>query len=654
MQKPYAIFRAEKIKSRLEGAQLIRHSERSGKVLPANVDPKRQSLNRRLFPEAYGAANAFKRWRTRLGKKRKGVRKLTRKNGVMAVELFMGMTPSENPIITTEQVDNWVLDSIKWAEDNFGGKQNVFAGATNLDETTPHVHIFVIPIDDKGKLNCRKFLGGGAKLKQLQTSYAKAVEKYGLQRGKEGSRRKHIPIRQLQSWNQKMERNLDSATARLDDAINNFKNTPAETWATGQKQTTDDLAAVLTETKKDLTEAFEMAKEVLIARDYLRERDKLLGATTTAETGTVEAKQRADAVLKQNAALVRGIDLVPLATEILGMAPVTNGDIHTFADDKISLVINGRKFEDAKHPTIKGSGAIDLVGKLTGRNFKAADEYLLTRQSVDLNVVAAESVRTEIEAKKQEIEILKPQPSILTLEDVPPILWKPVDDAWPKLLDTLVDTFLFNKDILQDHHDNKYIWATSPTTIAFAREVGGSPDTCGVTLLDINDKGLKPRILVPERGGSFYIGGALDKTDTVVAVANPLEVMSYWENFLLERDRKFPDAAEREAQMLPMVISLDAELPRPGFSELILKANKKFKLATHTAVRDVELAKKIPLLHDENGRLFDWITFETASENVTPKKRPWAWTNLMMEKKLQIRDLTKDASPTSEIPPMEH
>ena len=126
----FAIFRAQKIKDFPAMARRIRHCERSGKTLPANADKAKQHLNTRLFPKAFGPENALTRWRERLGKKP------VRRNAVLGVEIFMGMSPGADVDMTPATLKAWYQDSIAWAGEAFGGKANIIAGATNGDETT--------------------------------------------------------------------------------------------------------------------------------------------------------------------------------------------------------------------------------------------------------------------------------------------------------------------------------------------------------------------------------------------------------------------------------------------------------------------------------------------------------------------------------------
>lgn len=70
------------------------------------------------------------------------------------------------------------------------GRENIISAIVHMDETNPHMHLNIVPIVN-GKL-CSKDLYDKRKLSKLQTEIWAAVgQKYGLQRGKEGSQRKH-------------------------------------------------------------------------------------------------------------------------------------------------------------------------------------------------------------------------------------------------------------------------------------------------------------------------------------------------------------------------------------------------------------------------------------------------------------------------------
>ncbi|MDE6691560.1 MAG: plasmid recombination protein [Clostridia bacterium] len=71
------------------------------------------------------------------------------------------------------------------------GYENVLSAVVHMDETTPHLHLNIVPIND-GRLSS-KSLFDRWKLAQLQTELWEQVgEKYGLKRGKYGSAAKHV------------------------------------------------------------------------------------------------------------------------------------------------------------------------------------------------------------------------------------------------------------------------------------------------------------------------------------------------------------------------------------------------------------------------------------------------------------------------------
>lgn len=86
---------------------------------------------------------------------------------------------------------NFFSDCTNFFEERYG-TENVISAVIHMDETTPHMHLNLVPITPDGRL-CSKVLFDKSKLRQLQTDFYNTVGKnYGLQRGKEGSQAKHL------------------------------------------------------------------------------------------------------------------------------------------------------------------------------------------------------------------------------------------------------------------------------------------------------------------------------------------------------------------------------------------------------------------------------------------------------------------------------
>ena len=75
---------------------------------------------------------------------------------------------------------------------------NVLSIVVHYDETTPHIHALVVPLDATGKLNAKSFTNGRAAMRDMQTDYAKLVKHLGIERGTEGSRAQHTTTKQYQ------------------------------------------------------------------------------------------------------------------------------------------------------------------------------------------------------------------------------------------------------------------------------------------------------------------------------------------------------------------------------------------------------------------------------------------------------------------------
>ncbi len=119
------------------------------------------------------------------------------------------------------------------------GYENMLSAVVHVDETTPHLHLNFVPIND-GRLSS-KSLFDRQKLAELQTELWEQVgKKYGLQRGKENSQATHITAAEhkakviVQSAEQKrdeIDKQSEQKQAELDGLTQTVE---AVTQATGK------------------------------------------------------------------------------------------------------------------------------------------------------------------------------------------------------------------------------------------------------------------------------------------------------------------------------------------------------------------------------------------------------------------------------------
>ena len=118
---------------------------------------------------------------------KKNISELTqapRSNSVGCLEIVI--TCSKDSIPKDKQAD-FFNDSVKALKKQFGSK-NLCGVALHHDETAPHLHAFVTPIQElengTRKLNAKSWTGGKQKMVELQNFFHKEVfQKYGLERG---------------------------------------------------------------------------------------------------------------------------------------------------------------------------------------------------------------------------------------------------------------------------------------------------------------------------------------------------------------------------------------------------------------------------------------------------------------------------------------
>lgn len=74
-------------------------------------------------------------------------------------------------------------------------KDNVLSVVCHKDESSPHIHAIVTPVDERGCLCAKSFTNGCSVLSKFQTDYAKKLEDLGIERGIPGSSAHHKPNR---------------------------------------------------------------------------------------------------------------------------------------------------------------------------------------------------------------------------------------------------------------------------------------------------------------------------------------------------------------------------------------------------------------------------------------------------------------------------
>ena len=170
----FAIMRIEKIKSVVAGNARLKHNRRETRCVTSNPDRKNISL---IFSDQM-RKDRNRSFREIFYDRTQGQK--PRKNAVMALEVVLTFSPGAVP---ENQLKSWAMDNAAWLKKTFGN-DNIIDCQLHRDEKNFHLQTLIIPIDERGRLNARAFVGGTRqRMSELQTDYAKAMEKYGLKRG---------------------------------------------------------------------------------------------------------------------------------------------------------------------------------------------------------------------------------------------------------------------------------------------------------------------------------------------------------------------------------------------------------------------------------------------------------------------------------------
>ena len=160
--------------------------------MPDNADPERTRLNEDLTPKK--SDNLTDDVNRRIAEGYKG-KKGIRKDAVKAFRIILSGSNERMKEIeqNPQEFQKWKDMNVQFMQEKFGA-DNLVRMSLHMDETTPHIHAIVVPITKDGRLSAKDFIDGPKGMRDLQTQYAKAMEVFGLSRGKENSTAKHTDI----------------------------------------------------------------------------------------------------------------------------------------------------------------------------------------------------------------------------------------------------------------------------------------------------------------------------------------------------------------------------------------------------------------------------------------------------------------------------
>jgi hypothetical protein len=289
----YAIIRTAKYKTNFAIAGLMRHHLREEPSKIKGLDPSRSHLN--LTIGAQDSKALFKAIADRIAT-------CTRKPRPDANRIVEMVVSASSEFFAPKSYDEqkaYLLDCVEFGKTKFGA-DNVVGAYLHFDESGIHGHILCTPIETSVRttkktsktvttLNADHFLGGKAKMVQLQDEFAAFVQAKGhdLKRGepKAETAREHVPVAQY--WKQQKQE-IDAAAVAAADHLDDA--------AIKSRVASDLLAGAVDEAQRTGFEAQTMAVQrgaldaERAALEVLREAMKGQGAAVDHEWGKLRAR----------------------------------------------------------------------------------------------------------------------------------------------------------------------------------------------------------------------------------------------------------------------------------------------------------------------------------------------------------------------------
>ncbi len=438
-----------------------------------------------------------------------------RSNAVLTAEILLSASPeyfrpddpSRAGVYDQKRLDNFAAACTKWLTEQYRDK--VIRAELHLDEVTPHIHAYLVPLNEKGKLNCRELFGGRKKLSELQDSFASAVEHLGIARGTKGSIATHTEIKDYyadvnrDSLKLNLERELPSA--HLVESAVDYRERVKKTL----QPTLDIVNHQLSDRQLAHKQRESIQQKALASK---REQQKLKKRIEELEEELIKWKAQANQL--------QDLPLEDVAYEL--ELDQDSKDKDKWRGNGHNIHISGSKFYDPLGKQQReGNGAVDLVMHIKSYEFREAVSWLSDRFG-DERMLRAVTYHARVQA--QQIALLEP-----ALKFIPP---PPDESRWQVVQQYLTRDRGLPENLVKGVHQQGLVYADSFSNAVFVhRSIDG--ETTGASLRDTADKDNKYLGLAPgskRSVGWFYLRQGGKETDLIqkaVLTNSPVEALSY-------------------------------------------------------------------------------------------------------------------------------
>ncbi|MBD2520475.1 plasmid recombination protein [Nostoc sp. FACHB-973] len=434
-----------------------------------------------------------------------------RHDAVLCTEMFLSASPEyfrpKDPSLSGQWSDSlmqqWAIASRDWLSQNYGSK--CVRAELHLDESTPHIHAYIVPLNEKtGRVSHDAMFGGRGgqgriKLSKLQDSYAAALAPLGIERGVKGSKATHTKVKEYYQ-------------AVNSEPLNNV-------WSNKKLEPEPFESATNYVARIQNDHQFHVLNHQLADRAFMQER--LERAEQRARASEKE-RQRLEEIVRElelKTQQLRDLPLVDVAWE-LGL----HNSQGKWKGHGHIINIDGPKFYDFAPDQQKGSGgAIDLVMHVNQCNLRQAVVWLHERFGEAGAIGAAIAKTREVAA---EIIQLEPRDKFRL----------PVEDKakWLAVSNYLTQKRGIPENFVELLHKRGLVYADDQQNAVFVmRNLGEEPQAIGAFLRGTRGenntfKGYEKGTVRREGWFHFRLGGQpTDPVEKVVLLKSPIDAISF-------------------------------------------------------------------------------------------------------------------------------
>jgi len=438
-----------------------------------------------------------------------------RPDAVLCSEIFLSASPEyfrpDDPSRAGEWDEqlmwNFANASTKWLLENYGDK--CVRAELHLDEATPHIHAYIVPVNDKTKLLSHKAMFGGngnegkIKLSKLQDSYASALAPLGISRGVKGSKATHTKVKEYYA-----AVNSDPLLMELDRLAPQPGETAQQLF---ERIKADPQIQTINHQLSDRTRVIELEKRAsqkAIASDKLRQQLE----------NRVQELEEENFYWKQQADQLRDLPLEDVAWH-LGLDKADKGGNRWKGLGGVINITDSKWYDFTTEKG--GGGAIDLVMHVAGCNFRSSIAWLHDRFNEEGMLRAtrtyAQTIATKIIAEE-------PAPQF-----VPP---KEDESKWLAVQNYLIKARGLPENFIDALHSKGWIYADEQQNAVFVMRSLDGETTTGAFLRGTRgeDNSFMGYALGTKRTQGwfyFHLGGKpTDEVHSYVLCKSPIDALS--------------------------------------------------------------------------------------------------------------------------------